>query len=455
MEFENLLGDLLPRTVGLALVAVSAAMIFRVRKEFFAAVRGWIIAFFVAVVALFWLYEVGMTMTASEWSCHPLVGILFVILASWLAVFVVSATTIYRRAAEVGAFKVWLRGRPLNLVTVWGAVGLFILSAALALEANSVDRLSDEPWLLATVFAYLLLSILISMFLPFSMRVRGELRRFPREYRTSMTLLAVAWVGMPTVEFVFDLLLRSIGIDEFDPLYAWTMVLLFLMLARSVMSSRFALLIIHAEVEMGERGGFRPYDIPRGTYLIEDETHNGSMELFAELVSLPLRPDVSIPTGSESASDTLSFLIPKGLIITRTYPDRIREVYNLQVTPIIWLTESPGDKRVSPTSVTLLTDTVIRFMESNPNSIVLLDGIEYLMTFNDFNRVLRSLDSLNETVWITKSRLLISLNPRTLEQKQPAMIERDRIVVKGANGLERLKRGSEQLAEMSAERRDT
>ena len=447
MELEQLFGDLLPRIVGLALIAVSIAMIYRVRRGFFVVVRGWILASFVTVIALFWLYEVGMAVADTEWSCHPLVGIMFVIVASWLAVFVVSATTIYRRAADVEAFKMWLSSTPLNLVTGWGTLGIAIVTIAIALGVNNEDMLSDQPWLLVTVFAYLLLSILISMLLPLSIRMRGELRRLPREYRASMMLLAVAWVGMPTAEFFFDLLLGSMGIEEFDPFYAWAMVFLFLMLARSVMSSRFALLIIHAEVEMGERGGFRPYDIPRGTYLLEDETSAGSMELFAELVSLPLRPDVSIPAGSESASDTLSFLIPKGLIVTRTYPDRIREAYNLQVTPIIWLTESPGDKRVPPTSVALLTDTMIRFMESNPNSIVLLDGVEYLMTFNDFNKVLKLLDSLNETVWITKSRLLISLNPDTLDSKEHAMVERDRIVVRGKEDIEELKRGSERFAE--------
>jgi hypothetical protein len=133
-------------------------------------------------------------------------------------------------------------------------------------------------------------------------------------------------------------------------------------------------------------------------------------------------------------------------MVTRVFPERIREEYHLQVTPIIWLTESTGDRRIPPTSIALLTDALIRFMEGNPNSIVLVDGVEYLLTFNDFNRVLRSLDSLNETTWITKSRLIIAINPEAFDSKQVAMLERDRIVINGEEGLEELKNSSKKLA---------
>ena len=446
MEFEHLLGEVLPRIVGLALIALSLVTVHRARREFFIVVRGWVIMSFVTALAAFWLYEVATSLTASpDWIHRPMVGISFVVVTSWLSVFIVSATTLYRRTTEVDSFKSWLRDNPANVITVWGLIGVVVIVASIASGPGSGEELSEAPWLLALVFAYLLLSILADVTMPLTMKARAELRRLPKDYRMSMILLAAAWVGIPSVEFLFDLLLRSMDISDFDSLYSWLMVLLFLMLMRSVMSSRFATLVIHAEVEMGEAGGFRPYDIPRGTYLIEDETSASSLELFTELVSLPLRPDVTIP--GESASETLSFLIPKGLVVTRTYPDRIRETYNLQVTPIVWLTESTGDKKIPPTSVGMLTDTVIRFMESNPNSIVMLDGIEYLMTFNDFNRVLKSLDSLNEAVWLTKSRLLISLNPKTLDRKQRAMIERDRRVVKGREDIEELKRNSERLVE--------
>ena len=136
----------------------------------------------------------------------------------------------------------------------------------------------------------------------------------------------------------------------------------------------------------------------------------------------------------------LGYLLRKGLLVPREYPENIRENHKIQVTPIIWLTEAPGDRRVAPTSLAVLTDTVIRFMESDPNSIVLLEGIEYLITFNDFRKVLRHLDSLNETAWITKARLLVAINPKAYDPKELAMLERDRKVVRGEEGIEQLRK---------------
>jgi hypothetical protein len=177
-------------------------------------------------------------------------------------------------------------------------------------------------------------------------------------------------------------------------------------------------------------------------YLVYDEKAAAALSLFSELVTMPLRPDAEIPGREESAAATLQFLIPSGLVVTRELPEGIRKRHNLQVTPIIWLTESPGERRIAPTSLAVLTDTIIRFMESNPNSIVVVEGIEYIATYNDFRKVLRSLDSLNETAWVTKGRLLLAVNPKAFEERDLALLERDRKVLRGTGAIDELKKES-------------
>jgi len=201
-------------------------------------------------------------------------------------------------------------------------------------------------------------------------------------------------------------------------------------------------LVVTPESEKLMRDGFRPYDIPRGVYLILDPKADEVFSLFSELCTLPLRPDASIPTPEDSAKATLEFLIPNGLVVTREFPDKVREAHHLQVTPIIWLTESPGERRIAPTSLTVLMDTVMRFMEANPNSIVLIEGVEYLVTYNGFRKVLKQLDALSETTWLTKARLLVSVDPKAFDLKDLALLERDRTVVRGAEEIEELKRES-------------
>jgi hypothetical protein len=451
-DLEHWIGVIAPRLIGLALVAYSLFVVYRARAQFMTVTRGLVVTLFIIAVALLWTYETSKSLaTGDEWESHPVVSITFVVSASWLSVWIVAVTTRFRRLFSMQAFKEMTLARPVNPITVWGLVGLLVVVVAVAAGPDLEEDLAGNSWLLTIVLGYLVTSVALDIALPISAKRRGELRRLNSEERLGMALLAGSWVGLPSVEFYFDLYLRSVTDVSYDVIYSWMMLAMFVLLLRSVMSRRFSALVVDAEVEMSERGGFRSYDIPRGVYLFEDETSAPATELFVELVTLPLRPDVVIPKEgpSASASETLAFLIPKGLMVTRVFPDRVREEHPLQVTPIIWLTESPGERRLPPTSLALLTDTLIRFMEGNPNGIVLVDGVEYLGTFNDFNRILKSLDSLNETAWITRSRLIIAIDPNAFDAKDVAMLERDRTVVKGRPGIEELKNASQKLAQQT------
>lgn len=442
-----MVGVVVPRLIGLALIAYSFFLVYRVRVRFFAVIRGLVVVSFVTTVMLLWIYETVFFLASGEGHAHhPFVGICFVVAASWLSVWTVAITTRYRDYFTTSAFREWISGRPVNPITVWGATGIMVLVVAMAAYSVGERDSGSNSWLLAIVLGYLLASVAIGVVMPISARRRGDLRRLNPKEKLGMALLAGSWVGIPSVEYFFHVYHTHATDASYNYAYSWMIFAMFVFLLKSVTSGRFAALVIDAEVEMTEQGGFRSYDIPRGVYLFEDRSNKPATDLFVELVTLPLRPDVAIPEKESATSDTLAFLIPRGLMITRVFPERIREEYHLQVTPIIWLTESTGDRRIPPTSVALMTDALIRFMEGNPNSIVLVDGVEYLLTFNEFSRVLRSLDSLNETTWITRSRLIIAIDPEAFDSKQIAMLERDRIVIKGSEGLEELKRSSKKLA---------
>ncbi len=447
IDLEHLIVTGAPRFIGLALIAYSLFLIYRVRVRFFAVIRGLVVVSFVITIMLLWIFETAWLLTGGEDRVHdPIIGICFVVVTSWLSVWAVAVTTRYRTQFTTSAFREWMAAKPVNLVTVWGATGLLVLVMGMVIGPVGEKDLGADGWFLAVVLGYLLTSIALDVAMPISAKRRGNLRRLNHKERLGLALLVGSWIGIPSLEYFFHLYYRHAGDVIYDYAYSWMMFAMFVFLLKSVTTRSFSALVVDAEVEMTERGGFRSYDIPRGVYLYEDEDSRSATDLFAELVTLPLRPDVAIPEKDSGTSDTLAFLIPKGLMVTRVFPERIREEYHLKVTPIIWLTESTGDRRIPPTSIALLTDALIRFMEGNPNSIVLVDGVEYLLTFNDFNRVLRSLDALNETTWITRSRLIISVNPEAFDSQQIAMLERDRIVIVGGEGLEELKNSSRKLA---------
>lgn len=119
----------------------------------------------------------------------------------------------------------------------------------------------------------------------------------------------------------------------------------------------------------------------------------------------------------------------QGLCITREHPGIIRKKWGLEKTPIIWLSNQLGRVYVNPTNIGILSDTIIRFIEKSGDSVVMLDGIEFLIVNNDFEKVLRMIHHIIEATMEYKSRLIISVDPRTLDLREMALLERNMEVI--------------------------
>lgn len=435
--------ETLPRVIGLALILYAVFRIKRAEMDFFQASRSWVLNAFMICLALLWIFELlGEVSEAWFTQNHAYVALTFVIVAMWLSTFMVALSTEYKRYNALDQMARWLRTTPVNVITMWGAIAIGALLPIWFTDLSATGWKSENDWILVLVFVYVGISLAIDTVFIVRASPKGMTPRLARESRREMILLSIGWTGIPLTSYFIDSILDfKLGIEDYSP-YSWIMVFLFALIVETISGKGFTGLIVDSEVEDGKRSGFRVFDIPRGVYLIEDEKPGPAFSLFSELVALPLSPNAKIPGRSDSASATLEYLIPQGLVVTREFPESIRKAHNLQVTPIIWLTESPGDMRIAPTSLAVLTDTIVRFMENNPNSIVLIEGIEYMVTFNDFRKVLRQLDSLNETAWVTKGRLLVSVDPRAFDERELAMLERDRKAVKHAEGIEELKKES-------------
>lgn len=121
---------------------------------------------------------------------------------------------------------------------------------------------------------------------------------------------------------------------------------------------------------------------------------------------------------------------PQGLIVTRQFPKHVRSKYFLQTTPIIWLSTVAGKDNMDPAKLSLLTDHLVNFMEKSQNGIVIIDGLEYLTTTSDFLRVLKAIDRWTETAMVSNTRLIMSVDGRSFESKELALLERNREVVR-------------------------
>ena len=181
----------------------------------------------------------------------------------------------------------------------------------------------------------------------------------------------------------------------------------------------------------------------RRVYLVEEDKPDFSMRLFSDILKgrcWDCEDDESFACESlVCGSCNLPCPCKKctkyksrtqGLMITRQFPKDVRTKHFLQTTPIIWLSQVPGNDNMDPAKLILLTDYIVNFMEKSQNGVILVDGIEYLVTSNDFNRVLKAIDRWTETAMATANKLILSIAPRAFDQKDLALLERNREVVR-------------------------
>ncbi len=121
----------------------------------------------------------------------------------------------------------------------------------------------------------------------------------------------------------------------------------------------------------------------------------------------------------------------KGLCILRTHPDAVAKRFKTDFK-MIWLTKTESCSAdgssgkfefVSPTDLPRLNTMIKSFLTENRGGIVLLEGMEYLVTQNDFKNVLKVLQVVRDQVILAKGVMLIPLDTAVLEERDLKALE--------------------------------
>ncbi len=151
-----------------------------------------------------------------------------------------------------------------------------------------------------------------------------------------------------------------------------------------------------AEKEEIEEKKTLPDEITKSsTYLIKEEDSDMSFDLFKKILE----------------TDEI------GLCVTRDYPDKIKEKYDLEEVDMIWLSNVDREDVIRPKSLEKLSLALENFLAKS-GGVILFNGLEYLITNNDFRTVLHLVQSIKDQVAINRSILIIPVNPTILEENQ-------------------------------------
>ena len=158
-------------------------------------------------------------------------------------------------------------------------------------------------------------------------------------------------------------------------------------------------------------------DIRKGMiHLILEERPNLAYQVFRKV----LGPDDHRGSGDDKGTST-------GLVMTRQYPPDLKSEMGLEDIHVFWLTTniSTGENTISPSAITRMNFIMSEFLQSKGGGVAILDCIEYLITQNSFDTVLRMLQAWNDRIVGTKKRIILSIDPLTLSIQQLHLIKRE------------------------------
>jgi len=146
---------------------------------------------------------------------------------------------------------------------------------------------------------------------------------------------------------------------------------------------------------------------PGNVYLVEERRPKVSYELFEQVLS----------SGSS------------GMVITRDFPKKLLTEKELDACRIVWLTNLVGEGRINPTAVGILMSQVRAFVESQKRTVVIMDGLEYLVSLNTYDRMLQFMHQLRDIVVTNDCILVVPIDPRTMSEREVALLERSLEVI--------------------------
>ncbi len=141
---------------------------------------------------------------------------------------------------------------------------------------------------------------------------------------------------------------------------------------------------------------------PGNVYLVEERRPRATFELF----------DQAISSGYT------------GMVVTRDFPKKLLSEKELDNCRVLWLTNMVGESRINPTAIGILMGQVRSFIEANPRAVVVVDGLEYLISLNTYDRMLQFMHQLRDVVVTNESIMLVPVDPRTMSQRELALMER-------------------------------
>ncbi|MFH1404116.1 MAG: tetratricopeptide repeat protein [Candidatus Altiarchaeota archaeon] len=118
-----------------------------------------------------------------------------------------------------------------------------------------------------------------------------------------------------------------------------------------------------------------------------------------------------------------------GIYVTRSNPAHIKSQYNLEKTRYIWLSDvKTGVEYKCVSDPQELSDILTNFIESDERSMILLEGIEYLIDTVGFSITREFIQFIRDKVSTSDAIMVIRASPAAIDPKQLKKLEHECIL---------------------------
>jgi hypothetical protein len=120
-----------------------------------------------------------------------------------------------------------------------------------------------------------------------------------------------------------------------------------------------------------------------------------------------------------------------GLVLSKTFPEKLKREYRLETAELFWISDtSPGPKILDPKRLDFeVMRAFSNFVKAHRGGAVILDGFEYLVVENGFDKVFKFMKKINDLSGQNEVTLFVPIAPTSLAAENTNLIlkEFDRI----------------------------
>ncbi len=116
-----------------------------------------------------------------------------------------------------------------------------------------------------------------------------------------------------------------------------------------------------------------------------------------------------------------------GLCMSTTFPEKLRREYGLPEVELYWLSDTnPGPRTLDPKRLDFeIMRALSNFVKGNKGGAIVLDGLEYLIVENSFDRVLKFIKKVNDLASVHDVTMFAPVTPTGLGPEEMTLLRKE------------------------------